>query len=305
METSLTGGGQIDSSDTFTILSFCSWIILLITSWLGVFILGLNKNEFIMFWLIEKNKYFNKIYSIEEPLDINFAVFNIIVITTLIIEALGFLIFLYSLYKRDNNVVNGMFGDTSKFHFIPLLLISAIFITSECYSNSKDSAEAKIVFVLIFTFLAIVASIFISFRIKIESPVHAALIIKGVFSCFLALLIYNFGYTFTMYGIFKKANKGNDYFNWRKRCTLAFTILIGILNNAVAFLLKDALISIINFLIYLGMTINYFRLHKEIRKLYLYKNETVGVFDIIMMILSIAYIAFHIFRFRGIIPKQD
>lgn len=108
-----------------------------------------------------------------------------------------------------------------------------------------------------------------------------------------------------MYGIFKKVNKGNDYFNWRKRCTLAFTILIGILNNAVAFLLKDALISIINFLIYLGMTINYFRLHKEIRKLYLYKNETVGVFDIIMMILSIAYIAFHIFRFRGIIPKQD
>lgn len=138
METSLTGGGQIDSSDTFTILSFCSWIILLITSWFGVFILGLSKNESIMFWLIEKNKYFNKIYSIEEPLDINFAVFNIIVITTLIIEALGFLIFLYSLYKRDNNVVNGMFGDTSKFHFIPLLLISAIFITSECYSNSKS-----------------------------------------------------------------------------------------------------------------------------------------------------------------------
>lgn len=304
METSLTSGGQIDSSDTFTILSFCSWIMLLITSWFPVFILGLSKNESIAFWLIQETKFFNK-YSVYKPLDINFAVFNIIVISTLIIEALGFLIFLYSLYKRDNNVLNGMFGDTSKFHFIPLLLISAVFITSECYSNSEDSVEAQYVFVLIFTFLAIVALIFISFRIKIESPVHAALIIKGVFSCFLALLIYNFGYTFTWYGIFKKAMKGKNYFNWMKRCTLAFTILIGILNNAVAFLLKDALISIINFLIYLGMTINYFRWHKEVRKYYLYKNETVGVFNIIMMILSIAYIAFHIFRFRGIIPKQD
>lgn len=200
-----------------------------------------------------------------------------------------------------------MFGQTSKFHFIPLLLIDAIFITSECYSNSTNSVEAQYIFTLIFTFLAITTLIFILLRMHIESPLHAALTIKGTFGCFLALLIYNFCYTFTMYGIFKKQKKRsyNGIFNWRKRCTLAFTILIGILNNAAAFLLKDAFISITNFLIYLGMTINYFRLTKETRKYYFYKNETVGVFDIIMMVLSIAYIAFHIIRYRGIIAKQN
>ena len=304
-----TSGGQAQTSDTFTILSFCSWIMLLITSWMPVLILGLSDNSSMVFWLIGKNKYFSE-YRVD-TLDINFAVFNIVIILTLIIETLGFLIFIYSIYKGDNNVVSRMFGETSKFHFIPLLLIAALFITSESYSNSEKSVEAQYIFTLIFTFLAIIALILICLKLQIEYPLHAALTIKGTFSCFLAFLIYNFGYTFTQYGIFKKELDDDDYYSedkarkWQKKCILAFTILIGIFNNALAFLLKDIIIPIINFLIYLGMTINYFRLHKDTRKYYLYKNETVGIFDIIMMILSIVYIVFHLIRYKGIIPRQD
>ena len=302
METSLTGD-EPQRTNTFFILSISSWIMLLITSWMPILVLGATNNELIYIFQITKIKYFYK-YEIE-PLDINFPVFNLIIVLILVIETLGFLIYLLSISKRDNNVLNGLFGETSKFHFIPLFLVSAVFIIGESYSDSKKSLEAKYIFNLIFTFLAIIALIFVSFRTKIESPLHAALTIKGTFSCFLAFLIYNFGYTFTVYGIFKKNKNWDDYHNWMKRCTLAFTILIGILNNAAAFLLKEASISLITLLIYLGMTINYFRWYKEYRKYYLYKNDIVGIFDIIMMIISAAYIAFHIFRYRGIVAKQN
>jgi hypothetical protein len=58
-----------------------------------------------------------------------------------------------------------------------------------------------------------------------------------------------------------------------------------------------------NLVIYVGMMICYFKLDKDTRK-GLYKNETIGIFEIIMMVISVAYIAFHIIRYRGLVPNQ-
>ena len=307
MEGELTGysGGDMPVSDTFFILSISSWIMLLITSWMPMLIFGIYKNKIIAyFWLIIREK-----EDLRFPLDMNFEVLATICIFTLIIGTIGFMTYVYCIYKGNNNVLNGMFGETSKFHFIPLLLISGLFIIGESYSNIDRHYyfnEAKYIFSIIFTFLAIITLVLISFRTKIESPWYAPILInKGAYSCFLALLIYNLGYVISIYGMYKLIKKGKyeDYSNWAKRCYLAFTIIIGILNNAFAFLLKDLVVSLMNLLIYIGMTISYFKLENEDRKS-IYKNETIGIFQIIMMVISLAYITFHIIRYRGIIPNQ-
>ena len=308
MEGELTGysGGEMPVSDTLFILSISSWIMLLITSWMPMLFFGITKNRIIAyFWLIIRSKGDD----LNFPLDMNFVVLAIVCILTLIIGTIGFMTYTYCIYKGNNNVLNGMFGETSKFHFIPLLLISGLFIIGESYSKVYVDTffnEAKYIFSIIFTFLAIITLVLISFRTKIESPWYAPLAInKGAYSCFLALLIYYFGYVITVYGFYKLIKKGKyeDLHNWGKRTYLAFTIIIGILNNIVAFLLKDLVISLMNLLIYIGMTIAYFKLDKDERKS-IYKNETIGIFQIIMMVISLVYIAFHIIRYRGIIPNQ-
>ena len=340
MEGELTAysGANAPVSNTFFILSISSWIMLLITSWMPILVLGTSKNELIAyFWLFVKQKNSDEDYSIFQlPLDINFVVFNIIYILTLVIGTIGFIAYIFNIYKSNNKVINGMFGETSKFHFIPLFLISGLFIIGESYDDREMgyfTNDAKYIFSIIFTVLSLITLIFVSFRTQIESPWYASLTInKGFYSCLLALLIYNIGYVITYYGLYRKMKKylrylgylsdyddddwddydydDNDYYlpndigNWIKRCYLAFTIVIGILNNAVAFFLKDLVVSLMNLLIYLGMMISYFKLDKDMRKYLLYKNEIIGIFEIIMMVISVAYIAFHIIRYRGLVPNQ-
>jgi len=317
MEASLTDKGAplSSSSDMFVILSLCSWTMLIITSWMPILVLGVSKNRLIYYlWIFMKTKYQDK--STPQPLDINFAVFNVIFILTFILGTIAFIVYIFSMFIKNNTVITGMIGNISKFHFIPLFLISGLFIIGESYSKDEFN-DAKFIFSIIFTVLALITLIFISFRTQIESPWYACLTInKGFYSCLIALLIYNLSYLFTYYGMYRKEKnirkvydyddymkKLKEYYNWIKRCYLAFTILIGVLNNAVAFLLKDLIISLMNILLYLGMMINYFRLNKNVRKA-LYKNETIGIFEIIMMVVSVAYIAFHIIRYRGLVPNQ-
>ena len=65
-----------------------------------------------------------------------------------------------------------------------------------------------------------------------------------------------------------------------------------------AFIFKDFLVAGINCLIYVGLTIFYFKFSKEIRNnIYANKNGD-GTIDIIMMVLSIVLIAFLILAKR-------
>ncbi len=318
METDLLESNQYDESksDLFVILSVSSWIILIITSWIPILSLGINKSEKIknlwLFYKIKENtlrirdikiNYYNLLNNV---LDINFVVFNIIFISTFIITTLGFLIYIYSFYNQKEKILKGMFGPYSRFHFIPILFIDALFIIGESYSESIGGI--KYITTLIFTFLAIISLIFISLKTKITSPWYATLTInKGAFSCFFALLIYNFGYVLSDYILYKKDYNEfyqkdiDDKNNLIKKCTLAFVIIIGFLNNAASVLLQDYMIALINLLIYLGMTITFYKRDEESRsKFKLCKS--IGILDIIMMSLSFLCIIFHIIRFKGIIP---
>ena len=315
MKEPLTTSASGSSQDIFIIISFCSWIILIVTSWMPILSFGKSDNKIIAyFWLFIDNK-----DSDDEELDytfmspkplIKFEVFMLIYILILILTTIGFLSYIYNLYQRNDSLINGMFGKISKFHFIPLLCISALFIIGESYAKNEYN-EAKYVFSLIFTLFSIISLIFISFRTRIQSPIYLPLTInKGSYSGFLALLIYNLGSVFTNYGLYKKFNSDKmdveEILNWFKRCYMAFSILVGILNNIIAIFLKDFMISFFNLLIYIGLTVRYFNLDEDTRKENLYKNEAIGVIDIIMIVITFGNIVFYFIRTKGaIIPNEE
>ena len=128
----------------------------------------------------------------------------------MVIGTIGFIAYIFNIYKTNTKVMNGMFGEISKFYFIPLFLISGLFIIGESYDERENDYffnDVKYIFNIIFTVLSLITLIFIAFRTQMESPWYAVLTInKGFYSCLLALLIYNFGF-FTQYGIYRKMKK--------------------------------------------------------------------------------------------------
>lgn len=83
---------------------------------------------------------------------------------------------------------------------------------------------------------------------------------------------------------------------WVKGSSIAFSIIIGVINLCISFLLKELCIAGTNFMIYLGLTIYFFQIAKETRKEY--NGEAEGAIDIIMLILSAAVIGFMVFKYR-------
>ena len=116
----------------FMAISIISWTLVLITGWMSFGVPKINNglgNNGTLFWLIDHiNK--DEVYSIS--IDVYYILFYIIIILALILTTASFLVYIYSIFiSKNDNVINGMLGNRSKFHFIPLLCISALFIIGE------------------------------------------------------------------------------------------------------------------------------------------------------------------------------
>ena len=72
---------------------------------------------------------------------------------------------------------------------------------------------------------------------------------------------------------------------------------IGLVNLSLSFVMKDICMAGMNFLIYLGLSIYFFNINKDVRKEM--NGEAEGAIDIIMAILSVTLIAFLIFKYKN------
>lgn len=362
-----------DDKNIFTGISIISWLMLLITGWmsLGIPSFSILDYEFSIFWL---SGYVNKDLVFGNSIDIYYVLLYMIIIITLIFASLAFLVYIYHLFLNKNeNVINGMLGNFSKFHFVPLLCISALFIIGESlekifnlgqiYDNEEGEEESisyssynlymacgiffkvkkvHCAFNFIFDIIGLASLIYISFSTKISEPIYAPYIIKGAYSCFIALLVYDFFYTMTLTGVIDKLEdlKGieniidnidnidniddagvflkvfDDLFDWLKSSGYASSILIGLINIGLSIFLKDVIISFINLLIYIGMITNFFKFNKKgfFHAFYeesidfdyydlIYDGKGIGVIQIILMILSLASIAFVFIRNKPFMPQ--
>ena len=274
------------------ILSLISWILLLVTGVIGLVDL-FNKN---LIWVIPKWETVGDItiiniivyYFFYRPMQILDSCLVTIFILTIIFTFIGFFIYIYlCTCGQNSSVMEGMLGSISRFHFIPLVCASALFLIG-ITDHNLDEEKSIITTSLIFSIIGLFSLVLIAFKSNLESgPWYANLSIKkGVYGSYIALFTYNTCYSILLLGIMNE----KDPISFKKGCGIGLSLAVGIVNLIISFLLKDMILAFQNFLIYLGATIYYFGMHKLIREHY---NENAdGIIDIIMIVLSLAAVGF-------------
>ena len=290
------------------IMSILSWLLLIASGWGSLYYL--DGDNYGIIWTI-----FNDVPIIDNityvPFQMQLSLIYIVFILTLTFILIGFCIYMVkSTCKKDDAVYNGMMGKWSKFHFFPLLCVSALFIIGEAYHDHKDSWKAMVISGFVFAAIGLVSLIFIYIMTDLNTDWYVLLTLKkGAYSCLIVLLWYYFCYliyqlraihkdyeTYEIYENNLKDFKVKD--NWTRGCGIALSIIFGIGSVVFAFIFKDLVVAGMNCLIYVGLTIFYFKLSKEIRNnIYANKNGD-GTIDIIMIVLSIVLIAFLILAKR-------
>ena len=238
------------------------------------------------------------------PLQMQVSLYYICFILTLIIITGGCFVFFYkTICKKDDQVVNGMMGQFSKFHFFPLLCASALFIIGECIyvDEEKENHEKnRAISGLVFSIVGLASFIFIYIMTDLNTDWWVLLLLKkGAFSCLIILMWYNFCYGIYYVHSYDKPNEDPDKdLDWKKGCGLAFSIIFGIGSLAFSFVFKDLVACVMNLLIYIGLTVAYFRLPSEARKLKEFNKNGDGIVDIIMLVLSVAVIVLLLIKYR-------
>ena len=317
-----TDGYSDKKNKIFLSISILSWLFFLVTSWLSLGLPYVFKIIRVIWFTVsinyEKNYLKNLNCTYEYiPLRIFYEFHYVIFIFAFSLATIGFIIFM--VFRENENIMEIMLGKFTKFHFIPLLFISALFINGESlnFDDFRDSLETKItnqipyfntkeyrfIFNFIFTIIALASLIFISLKTKTKSPWYAFLSInKGTYSCLIPLLVYNLSYSIITYVIYKLKQKQKEIDDWLKASGIAFSLVLGIINSVLSFVLKDIMIAFMNTLIYTGMLIYFFKIKKSIREGF---NEYAdGIIDIVVLTGNVAIIIFLSFQWKKIY-KED
>ena len=327
-------GGENTVKSICWIMSYLSWLLLVATGWASIKWLdempteyddNFNYDDYHVGWTIwcfhahrtVENKYFPYYDPLQKeyfPLQMQVSLYYICFILTLIFITLGCIIFFgKTVFKKDDKVINGMMGQFSKFHFFPLLCASALFIIGECVDSDFDTSiypwfidmyeHIKKMYIsgLVFSAVGLASFIFIYIMTDLNTNDWWVLLLlkKGVYSCLIVLMWYNFCYSIYYVYYYNYMYEDTQTINdWKKGCGLAFSIIFGIGSLTFSFVFKDLVACGMNLLIYIGLTWGYFKLDKEERKKKEANENGDGIVDIIMLVLSVAMIVLLLIKFR-------
>ena len=293
------GGDNIIKSICW-ILSVLSWLLFIITGWISIRWLDWDVTAIV--WTI--NRFEFRSFGSYYPIQMQSAMLYIVFILTMIIALAGFIIYMIkSTCKKDTNVFEGMMGNWARFHFCPLLCVSALFIIGECSDNPVPKLNSHhwrdmLVSGFVFTIIGLVTLIFIYIMTDLNTEWYFVLTLKkGTYSCLIVLLWYHFCYSiYPLRDLHNKEAKNDgkslNRDNWLNGCGIAFSLIFGIGSLIFAFFFKDLVVAGMNCLVYIGLTAYYFQIHKEARKLKGANKNGDGAVDIIMMVASVALIVF-------------
>lgn len=300
-------GGDNTMKTICWILSLLSWLLLIVTGIIGF----VDLFDYNFIWIIRKWDTsgdsisiinFLKYLFFYVPMQVCDVILIIIFILVLIFIVLGFLLYVYyCTFGKNNSIMEGMLGPIPRFHFIPLVCASALFLIG-ITEHKVDEYKNILITSLIFSILGLVTCAFIAFKSNLESgPWYATFIIKkGVYGSFIALFTYNICYSIFLMGIINEdILKKSDF---RKNCGIGFSISIGIVNLALSFVLKDVVIATMNLLIYLGATIYYFNINSNIRDYF--NSNADGIIEIVMLVLSAVVIGFLVYQNKGLVANK-
>ena len=271
------------------ILSVLSWLLFIVTGWISLRWL----KECDIVWTIYRMPSGNG--AEYAPLQMQTSLIYIVFICMMTVALAGFIIYIiFSTVKKDESVEQGMLGSFSKFHFFPLLCASALFIIGICIpKNNAHHGKDMIISSLIFSILGLGSLVFIYIMTDLNTDKLYVLLTlkKGTYSCLMALMWYNFCYNIYYAREITKPDS-KDLGDWEKGCGISFSIIFGIGTLVMSYLFKDLVIAGMTTLIYVGLTAFYFKLNKEIRKQKEANKNGDGIVDIIMLVGSVALLAY-------------
>ena len=330
-----SGGDNVVKSICW-IMSYLSWLLLVASGWASLkwlvqdpyYVDGVDENRWgwTIWGFYAVRTYRKRGKSVDEdplkeeynPLQMQVSLYYICFILALIIITGGCFVFFYkTICKKDDQVINGMMGQFSKFHFFPLLCASALFITGECVDQDLEDEDGpfehfKKMYIagLVFSIIGLASFIFIYIMTDLNTNDWWVLLLlkKGAFSCLIILMWYSLCYDIFYVHYYDKITSNDDgnydpdddpkMLDWKKGCGLAFSIIFGIGSLAFSFVFKDLAACVMNLLIYIGLTVAYFRLPSEFRKLKEFNKNGDGIVDIIMLVLSVAVIVLLLIKYR-------
>ena len=325
-----SGGDNVVKSICW-IMSYLSWLLLVASGWASI--KWLDEDPSVdddtvhvgyTIWGFRAYRTINGNDPLKEdyyPLQMQVSLYYICFILTLIVITGGCFVFFYkTICKKDDQVINGMMGQFSKFHFFPLLCASALFIIGECVNLDKEDYADKdkrddhfknmYISGLVFSIVGLASFIFIYIMTDLNTDWWVLILLKkGAFSCLIILMWYSFCYDIYYVHYYDRVSSKRDDVNydddddsnlldWIKGCGLAFSIIFGIGSLAFSFVFKDLVACVMNLLIYIGLTVAYFRLPSEARKEKEFNKNGDGIVDIIMLVLSVAVIVLLLIKYR-------
>jgi hypothetical protein len=189
-----------------------------------------------------------------------------------------------TLIKKDQQIIEGMMGTISQFHFFPLLCAFAMTLLGEIYDEDIKKQKNIAFTGLVISIVGVATLIFIYINTNFKNNVWWTkfCLKEGTFSCLIILFWYNFCYVIYQARIL---DKQEDLDKWTKGCSLAFSIIFGIGSIAFSYVFKDIMVSFMNILIYIGLVIHYFGIGKTSEKEYNKNGD--GAIDMIILMCSI------------------
>jgi hypothetical protein len=190
-----------------------------------------------------------------------------------------------TLIKKDQQIIEGMMGTISQFHFFPLLCAFAMTLLGEIYDEDIKKRKNIAFTGLVISIVGVATLIFIYINTNFKNNVWWTkfCLKEGTFSCLIILFWYNFCYVIYQARIL---DKQEDLDKWTKGCSLAFSIIFGIGSIAFSYVFKDIMVSFMNILIYIGLVIHYFQEILDTSKKEYNKNGD-GAIDMIILMCSI------------------
>lgn len=300
-----SGGDNVVKSICW-IMSYLSWLLLVATGWALIKWLDDDTTQHIWnFYAVRTVAKHDPLKYNYYPLQMQVSLYYICFILTIIVIIFGCALFFYkTICKKDDTVVTGLMGPFSKYHFFPLLCTSALFIIGECVDtdlDNKDHLKSMAISGLVFSIIGLASLIFIYVMTDLNAEWWILLLLKkGTFSCLIILMWYNLCYDIFYVHYYDRVGKDtyDKLHGWEKGCGLAFSIIFGIGSLAFSFVFKDLVACGMNLLIYIGLTVAYFRLDKDLRKDKLYNKNGDGIVDIIMLALSVVVLALLLIKNR-------
>ena len=146
-----------------------------------------------------------------------------------------------------------------------------------------------------FTLIGLGSLIFIDIKTNLSNSKATYYIIKQTtYGILIALLVYNFFFSIFFYAIQKDFFK--DETKFLSDCGISFSILIGVVNIVLTFILKNIITGITNIIIYIGMIIYFFKISKEERKNY--NGLTEGLIDCGILLINLVVLVFLFIKYK-------